>query len=86
MLQVGQRTMSPVFSRAQTTSSACFQNVPVPKFCEAVMQSNPLTYVNLYAQNLAARLDDGLGWIFFRRVLDGCDFAPWPLQQDAASS
>lgn len=43
------------------------------------MQSNPLTYVNLYALNLAARLSDRLGWVFFQTLLDGCIFAPCPL-------
>lgn len=86
ILPVAQCTMHPGFSRDHISFSACFQNVPVTRICEALMQSNPLTYVNLYAFNLAARLGDRLGWIFFQTLLDGCSFAPWPLWQDAASS
>lgn len=44
------------------------------------MQSNPLPYVNLYAFNLAARLGDRLGWIFFQTLLDGCNFVHWMLR------
>lgn len=68
ILPVGRCTMSPPFSRAQITPSVCFQNVAVPEICEAVMQSNPLTYVNLYALNLAARLGDRLRWVFFQTI------------------
>lgn len=32
------------------------------------MQSNPLTYANLYALDLAARLGDRLRWVFFQAV------------------
>lgn len=72
--------------RALFPSLACFQNVSRPKICEAVMQSNPLTHVNLYALSSAARLGDRLGWVFFQAVLYGYSFAPWLLWQDAASS
>lgn len=68
----------PKFSRAQKTSSACFQNVPVLKICEALTQSNPLTYVSLYALILATGLGDRQGWGFFQTFLDRWSFTPWP--------
>lgn len=48
----------------ETSSLACFRNVPVAEICKATPWSNPLTFVKQYTFEMAARADSK-----FRRVV-----------------
>lgn len=71
--QLASVPMSPAFARSQIKSQLASRMCQDPKSVRWLCSAT-LTCVSLYAPNLAARLHDRLGWVFFQAVLGAASY------------